>query len=91
MGFRQAHGAKPTTIDERRQVTLAQSFATAGLQHVGIGGCQEYLASGQCIGRLENTLHEVGQHKGQVHATQVVIKGRRGQTLLNKGFQAGFK
>ena len=90
MGFRQAYGAKPTTLDERWLVTFAQRFATAGLQHLGIGGCQEYVASGRCIGRLENTLHEVGHHKGQLHATQVVIKGRRGQTRLNKGFQAGF-
>ena len=29
MGFRQAHGAKPTPLYERRQVTLAQGFAAA--------------------------------------------------------------
>ena len=90
MGLRQTHGAKPTTLDERRQVTLAQRFATTGLQHVGIGGRQEYVASGRCIGRLKNTLHKVGHHDGQLHATEVVIKGRRGQARLNKSFQASF-
>ena len=90
MGLRQAHGAKPTTFDERRQVTLAQRFAAAGLQHVGIRGGQEYVASSRRIGRLKDTLHEIGDHDGQLHAAKIVIKSRCRQTGLNKSFQASF-
>ena len=90
MGLRQAHGAKPTPLYERRQITLAQGFAAAGLQHVRIRGGQEYVASRRRIGRLKDTLHEVSDHHGQLHAAQSMIKGRRGQPGLNKGFQANF-
>ena len=90
MRFRQAHGAKPTTLDKRRQVTLAQCFATAGLQRVGFGACREYLASGRCIGRLKNSLHKVSRYNGQLHATQPVLRGGVTQTRLKKGFQASF-
>ena len=90
MGLRQAHGAKPTPLYERRQVTLAQGFAAASLQHVRIRGGQEYVASRRRIGRLKDTLHEVGDHHGQLHAAKIMIKSRRGQTRLNEGFQASF-
>ena len=86
MGFGQTYGAKPAALHKGWKVPLPQRFATAGLQHAGIGGCQEYVASSRGIGSLKDTLHEIGNHNGQLHAVKIVIKIRCRQTGLNKSF-----
>ncbi|GIR69035.1 MAG: hypothetical protein CM15mP74_02860 [Halieaceae bacterium] len=79
---------RPST---RAEGTAPQRLAAAGLQHAGIRGCQEDVASSRRIGRLKDTLHEVGNHDGQLHAAKIMIKRRRGQTGLNEGFQASLE
>ena len=58
---------------------------------MGIGGCQEDIGNSWRIGRLKHTLHEIGDHDRQLHATEFMIKCRSGQTCLNKGLQTGLE